>query len=37
LCRLTVDVTRLQAKQDRQALLLYVAISLLVWLLIKLW
>ncbi|MGH7795690.1 MAG: hypothetical protein ACREQ2_12520 [Candidatus Binatia bacterium] len=31
------DVTRLQATQDRQTLLLYVSIGLLVWLLIKLW
>ena len=34
---LTTDVTGLRATQDRQTLLLYVAIGLLVWLLIKLW
>ena len=34
--QLTKDVTRLQATQDRQNLLLYVVIGLLVWLLIKL-
>jgi hypothetical protein len=36
LSQLTKDVTRLQVTQDRQKLLLYVVIGLLLWLLIKL-
>jgi hypothetical protein len=35
--KLTADVTRLQATQDRQSLFLYVVIGLLTWLLIKIW
>jgi hypothetical protein len=36
LSKLTRDVTRLQVVQDRQSLLFYVVIALLIWLLIKL-